>query len=98
MRQRRVAALAFPFPATNGQKVGAVRAVDLKCDRRHERANFTGARGAAPAGEGFLEELANLTIGVREVAGGGIAVIGGDDALCPVTKRSTKAQKLSLLS
>ena len=67
MRQRRVAALALPLPATDGQEVSAVRAVDLECDGRHEGAGFTGALGAAPAGEGLLEELAKFAICVREV-------------------------------
>lgn len=79
MCQRRVAALALPLPAAKGQKMSAVRAVDLQCHGWRERAGFTGARGAAPAGEGFLEELTNLAIGVGEVARGGIAVVGGDD-------------------
>ena len=38
MRERRVAALAAPFPAAQGKQVRAVRAVDLQCDRRHEGA------------------------------------------------------------
>ncbi len=56
-----------------------MRAVHLEGHRRHERAGFTGTLGAAPAGEGFLEELADLAISVRELAGGGVAVVGGDD-------------------
>lgn len=60
-----------------------MRAVDLECHGRHEGAAVflckTGALGAAPAGEGFLEELADLAIRVREVACGGVAMIGGDD-------------------
>ena len=83
MRQRRVSALAAPLSAPKGQQVSAVRAIDLERNRRHERAGFAGARGAAPAGEGLLEELANLAVGIREVAGGGVAVIGGDDHPSP---------------
>lgn len=83
MRQRRVAALALPLPAADSQQMRAVRAVDMQCHGRHERAAVflcqTRALGAAPAGEGLLEELADLAIGVREVAGGGVAVVRGDD-------------------
>jgi len=50
VRQGRIAALALPLPAANGQKMGSVRAVDLECHGGHERAGFTGARGAATAG------------------------------------------------
>jgi len=53
-----------------------VQAVDLERDGWHERAGVTGARDAAAAGEGLLEELTDLAIRVGEVAGGGIAVVG----------------------
>ncbi len=79
MRQRRVAARALPLPAADGQEVSAVRAVDLECHGRHEGTGHTGAFGAAPTGEGFLEELTDLAICVREVACGCVAVVGCDD-------------------
>lgn len=79
MRQRRVATLALPLPAAKGQEVSAVGTIDLKCNRRHEGAGVTGSCRAAPAGESLLEELADFAFRIREVAGGGIAVVRSDD-------------------
>lgn len=45
-------------------------AVDLQCHRRHKRTDVTCAGLAAPAGKRLLQELANLGIRIREVAGG----------------------------
>ena len=56
-----------------------MRAVDLQRHGWHEGAGLASASRAAPAGEGFLEELADLAIRIGEVAGGGVAVVGGDD-------------------
>lgn len=78
MGQGRVAALALPLPATNRQKVSPVRAVDPDCHRRDKGAGIAGTCRAASAGEGLFEELAHLAIGIGKVAGGGIAMVGGD--------------------
>ena len=79
MRERRVAALAAPLPAAQ-RPTGASRgAVDLQCHGRHEGAGLARARFAARAGKGLLEELADLAIRIREVAGGRVAVVRGDD-------------------
>lgn len=65
-------------------------AVDLEGHGGHEGAAVflreTGTLGATPAGEGFLEELADLALGVREVACGGVAVVGGDDQTPPLAQ------------
>lgn len=83
MRQRRVTTLAFPLPAANGQKVSAVWAIDLECHRWHEGAAIlvrkANALGASPAGEGALEELADLAIRIWEVACSRVPVVGGYD-------------------
>lgn len=54
-------------------------AIDLECHWRNEGAGFTDTLDTAPASEGFFEELAYLAIRVREVACGGVTMIGGDD-------------------
>ena len=82
MRQRRVTTLAFPLPAANGQKVSAVRAIDMECHRRHEGAAIlvrANALGASPAGEGALEELTDLAIRIWKVACSRVPVVGGYD-------------------
>ena len=53
--------------------------VNLQSDRRYERASLTRASGTTTASEGFLEKSADLAVGIGEVAGRCVAVIGGDD-------------------
>src|SRR4051812_25561556 len=79
MRKGGVAALTAPFPAAQGQQVRTVRARDLQGHGRYERADAACPLLAAPAGKSLLEELAELAVGIWEVASGRVAVVGGDD-------------------
>ena len=89
-----VSPLASPFSAAKGEQVLAVHAVDAECYGRNRWSAVICASSAPPAGEGLLEKLRYVTVGIGEMAGGSVAVIRGDNKPSTCCKALNKAPEL----
>lgn len=89
-----VSSLASPFSAAKGEQVLAVHAVDADCYGRNKWSAVICTSRTPPTGEGLLEKLRYVTVGVGEMAGGSIAVIGGDNKPSTCCKAFDKAPEL----
>ena len=94
MRESRVSALTAPLPATYGEEVCTVRAIDAHRNGRNEWADFTATRRCSSAGKRILEELAYLSWGIGEVARVGIAVVRSNDQPAPGSQSFNKPPKV----
>ena len=89
-----VTPLASPFSAAKSKQVLAVHAVDADCYWWNKWSAVICTSRTPPTGESLLEKLRYVAVGVGEIAGGSVAVIGGDNKPSTCCKALNKAPEL----